>query len=301
MRGWVYVMGHQAMPGYVRVGHAYTDPAGVLEELNALPLPGHFRLLHDVLCEHPEQVAQRVMAQLGQGGAGHGWYRCAPERAIQALAAARSPALAEPQVVVAPGGGRARQVANGTVSALPVAAPAPAVAARAEPRVPATATAFGTVPGPVAAAAVPAANQEPVLGPALPPPVQPAAPIATVRVPSYEEQLAQRREAMLERYDAQLRRTMPDSHLWSYFFGLLVTFLVAMELLASFSPNSMFVLATLGAALGSPLIRLVLLKRHKQSPQYRQLLQQRENELASLEREYERRRNFSSRFRAPQV
>lgn len=301
MRGWVYVMGHDALPGYVRMGHAMTDPAGLVAEFDQWPFPGRFRLLHDALCADPEQVAAAAAAQLADCAERDGWFRCPPTRVIGVLrsqlegvsstlvvpvsrrAATHSPPR-QPERVVATA---SRQASGARPVAVVPPLPSPGVVATvamADAGLVAQA-----VPAAVAASvAQPAANES---GPAPQPRAVPITP------PSVDSQFGQRREALLERYDLLLRRSMPDSHLWSYFFGLLTTFLVVMELFASFSPHSMFGLAALGALVGAPVIRLVLLKRHKQSPQYRQLLASRERELADLEREYERRQAFGARFR----
>lgn len=244
MRGWVYVIGHEAVPDHVRLGYIMTDPQSLLIELDTYPLPGRSRLLYESFCEHPEAVVARVAAELAHCAEKYGWFRCEVETVLATIQAQED----------------AAQSANAEAELEPLGLSVPFEAAT-----------------------------EPVA-----PPV--SRPIRHV-APDYDLQYSQRREALLERYDFLLRRTMPDTHLWSYFFGLLVTGLVVMELFFNLAPHSMFVLATAFAVVGAPIIRTVLLERHKQSPRYRQLLEQREQELEALEMEYQRRISFSAQFR----
>lgn len=285
MRGWVYVIGHEALPAHVRLGYSMMDPRGLLAELDTYPLPGRSRLLYETICEDSELLASRAAARLADCSADKGWFRCSSARALavieEELESIREEILASQreEILASQDGDKLSTPLEmsrvaGNASAEATVKQGGAEQVQDEPQL-----------------EIEYLREEPAF---VPPAIRQVA-------PDYDAQYGQRREALLERYDFLLRRTMPDTHLWSYFFGLLVTGLVIMELFFNLAPRSMFVSATVFALLGAPIIRSILLERHKQSPRYRQLLAQREQELEELELEYQRRIAFSAQFRHNEV
>lgn len=93
IRGWVYVLSNQAMPGLVKVGYSTKDPQLRIEELAGTGLPHPFLLEYDVLIVEPREIEQAVHSRLSSCHEAKEFFRCSVTdamRAIQDVARARS-------------------------------------------------------------------------------------------------------------------------------------------------------------------------------------------------------------------
>ena len=92
MRGWVYVMTNQAMPGLVKVGASGKDPFERAKELRGTHNPHDFVVEYDVLVEDPfslESAAHQLLSHVRVVGDGQGieFFRCSVDEATIAIRA----------------------------------------------------------------------------------------------------------------------------------------------------------------------------------------------------------------------
>lgn len=85
VKGWVYVISNDAMPGLVKVGFSSKDPDLRASELNHTGSPHPYIVDYEVLTEHPRDIEQRVHRKLSEYREGREWFRCAPEFAVSAV------------------------------------------------------------------------------------------------------------------------------------------------------------------------------------------------------------------------
>lgn len=85
IRGWVYVIDNQAMPGLVKVGYSTKDPALRAKELAGTGVPHPFRVVFDALVEEPHVVERAVHALLASHLEGKEWFRCSEAVAVDAI------------------------------------------------------------------------------------------------------------------------------------------------------------------------------------------------------------------------
>jgi len=85
MKGWVYVMSNQAMPGLVKVGYSTKDPELRAEELNHTGIPHPYLVDYEMLVESPYSTEQESHEALADVREGKEWFRCTPEHAIAAI------------------------------------------------------------------------------------------------------------------------------------------------------------------------------------------------------------------------
>jgi hypothetical protein len=96
IRGWVYVLSNQAMPGLVKVGYSTKDPQLRVDELGGTGLPHPFVLEYDVLVVEPRDIEQAVHVRLNSCHEAKEFFRCTVAEAmaaIQRVAAARSTSI----------------------------------------------------------------------------------------------------------------------------------------------------------------------------------------------------------------
>lgn len=85
MKGWVYVIANESMPGLVKVGFSTKDPSMRADELNHTGSPLPYKVLYDVLVHEPyqkEQISHRILTKHKEGKE---WFRCGVEIAIAAI------------------------------------------------------------------------------------------------------------------------------------------------------------------------------------------------------------------------
>ena len=82
IRGWVYVLSNQAMPGLVKVGYSTKDPQLRIEELAATGLPHAFLLEYDALVVDPRDIEQSVHSRLNAVHEAKEFFRCSIAKAV---------------------------------------------------------------------------------------------------------------------------------------------------------------------------------------------------------------------------
>lgn len=87
MRGWVYVISNDAMPGRVKVGFSSKDPDARAREFDSAALPHPYLVDYDVLVDEPYTIEQQVHARLQYCHEGKEWFRCSSEEAALAIRA----------------------------------------------------------------------------------------------------------------------------------------------------------------------------------------------------------------------
>ena len=85
MKGWVYVISNQAMPGLVKVGYSLKDPDLRAEELNHTGSPYPYIVEYEMLIEEPLHVEQKVHKFLSNNRERKEWFRCSAEEAVAAI------------------------------------------------------------------------------------------------------------------------------------------------------------------------------------------------------------------------
>ena len=85
MKGWVYVISNNAMPGLVKVGFSSKDPDLRASELNHTGSPHPYVVDYEVLIEHPRDVEQQAHRNLSEFREGREWFRCTPEFAVSVV------------------------------------------------------------------------------------------------------------------------------------------------------------------------------------------------------------------------
>lgn len=85
MKGWVYVITNQAMPGLVKVGYSTKDPELRAGELNHTGSPHPYLVEYELLIDEPYQVEQRTHSLLSSKREAKEWFRCSPEEAVAAI------------------------------------------------------------------------------------------------------------------------------------------------------------------------------------------------------------------------
>lgn len=85
MKGWVYVISNQAMPGLVKIGYSTKDPKLRAEELNHTGSPHPYLVDYEVLIDEPFSLEQQVHNVLGAVREGKEWFRCSAEEAAAAI------------------------------------------------------------------------------------------------------------------------------------------------------------------------------------------------------------------------
>ncbi len=85
MKGWVYVISNQAMPGVVKVGYSTKDPELRASELNNTGAPHPYVVEYEALVEQPRDIEQRVHRRLSDHREGREWFHCSPEFAVSVI------------------------------------------------------------------------------------------------------------------------------------------------------------------------------------------------------------------------
>lgn len=85
MRGWVFVLSNDAVPGMVKIGSSLKDPALYAKELDKTPLPTPYVVGYEVLVEDPQLLEQAAGERLAHFGIGKNWFRCSVAEAARTL------------------------------------------------------------------------------------------------------------------------------------------------------------------------------------------------------------------------
>ena len=98
MRGWVYVISNESMPGLVKVGFTLKDPVARAEELAHTGNPLPYQVDYEILLHDPQSVERAAHEALNDVRVSEEreWFRCPIQKAVDAIRAiAGSGALLE--------------------------------------------------------------------------------------------------------------------------------------------------------------------------------------------------------------
>ena len=85
IRGWVYLITNDSLPGLVKVGYSTKDPELRARELGNTGVPGSYKVAHDFLVHSPRRVEQAVHLLLDDRREGKEWFRCSTDQACEAI------------------------------------------------------------------------------------------------------------------------------------------------------------------------------------------------------------------------
>jgi hypothetical protein len=85
VRGWVYVISNQALPGLVKVGFSTKDPQLRARDLANTGVPHSYRVEYDALVPSPRDIEQRVHGALAGKRADKEWFQCTPQEAVDTI------------------------------------------------------------------------------------------------------------------------------------------------------------------------------------------------------------------------
>lgn len=85
MRGWVYVITNNSMPGLVKIGYSTKDPELRAKELANTGAPHSYVVEYDVLVDEPRMVEQELHRSFSEWHEDKEWFRCDVSQAIQEI------------------------------------------------------------------------------------------------------------------------------------------------------------------------------------------------------------------------
>lgn len=85
IKGWVYVITNDAMPGLVKIGYSTKDPALRADELANTGSPHPYKVVYDTLVIEPRDIEQTVHEHMKSVREGREWFRCTPHEAVRAV------------------------------------------------------------------------------------------------------------------------------------------------------------------------------------------------------------------------
>ncbi|MGE0810365.1 MAG: GIY-YIG nuclease family protein [Immundisolibacter sp.] len=147
IRGWVYVITNEAMPGLLKVGHSTKDPALRAQELASTGTPTPFAVEYDALVINPVEVEKVCHKRLAEYRKGKEWFACNVAIAVKAISEAaggnllletwlRKPLIAPRRKLEASGGPPAVNLSRAAPSSRPTITTSAleAIAARSDAR-----------------------------------------------------------------------------------------------------------------------------------------------------------------------
>lgn len=93
MRGWVYVIVNQSMPGLVKVGYTDRSPTKRASELAGTGMPTAYSVAYSVQLGRARKVEQQVHRELAHARVGKEWFRCTVDAARAAIEKVAGPQL----------------------------------------------------------------------------------------------------------------------------------------------------------------------------------------------------------------
>ncbi|MGM9991167.1 DUF874 family protein [Desulfovibrio piger] len=87
MKGYVYIISNQAMPGIFKIGFTLKDPELRAKELDSTGVPFPFVVEYEILVDDPHALEQRVHKSLRAQREGKEWFRCSFTQAVQMIRA----------------------------------------------------------------------------------------------------------------------------------------------------------------------------------------------------------------------
>ncbi|WP_201496458.1 GIY-YIG nuclease family protein [Rubrivivax sp. A210] len=88
MRGWVYVITNEAMPGLVKVGFTTRDPAQRASDLDASGIPFKYQVAFALQVSDCRTVERIAHGELKQYKARKEWFKCSAWTAVEAVTSA---------------------------------------------------------------------------------------------------------------------------------------------------------------------------------------------------------------------
>jgi hypothetical protein len=85
LRGWVYVITNEAMPGLIKIGYSMKDPWLRAAELANTGAPHPYQVVYDALTFDPRDIEQAVHERLAKNRAGREWFKCSVDEAIEVI------------------------------------------------------------------------------------------------------------------------------------------------------------------------------------------------------------------------
>ncbi len=85
LRGWVYVLSNQAMPGLLKVGYSMNDPVIRAKQLAGTGIPQKFVLEFDLLVHQPKELEKKLHKALLQYSAGREFFRIQLQEAVKII------------------------------------------------------------------------------------------------------------------------------------------------------------------------------------------------------------------------
>jgi hypothetical protein len=85
IRGWVYVISNEAMPGLLKVGFSTKDPHLRARELSHTGSPRPYIVEYDALVRAPRETEQLIHKALRGQRDGKEWFRCTLDQAVAAI------------------------------------------------------------------------------------------------------------------------------------------------------------------------------------------------------------------------
>jgi hypothetical protein len=95
IRGWIYVISNEAMPGLLKIGFSTKDPQLRARELANTGSPHPYVVEYDALVNAPHATEQRIHKALAHVREGKEWFRCAIPEAIAAARDAANEVILE--------------------------------------------------------------------------------------------------------------------------------------------------------------------------------------------------------------
>ena len=85
MKGYVYIISNQAMPGIFKIGFTLKDPELRAKELDSTGVPYPFIVEYEILVDEPYTLEQHVHKALRSQREGKEWFRCDFSQAVQTI------------------------------------------------------------------------------------------------------------------------------------------------------------------------------------------------------------------------
>ena len=82
MKGWVYVITNESLPGLVKIGFTLKDPAQRAAELGSTGVPAKYEVAYEILVNNPRDLENRAHRRLDEFREGKEWFRCTIEQAV---------------------------------------------------------------------------------------------------------------------------------------------------------------------------------------------------------------------------
>lgn len=83
MRGWIYIITNESMPGLLKVGFTMKDPKERAKELAGTGIPTKYNLEYEAFVDNPYKVELLIHNHLKYANVGKEWFKVFPKQAIK--------------------------------------------------------------------------------------------------------------------------------------------------------------------------------------------------------------------------